>query len=1145
MIEDYASRVAEMNCSQCRQENPEHARFCLACGARLSLQCSRCGVQLSSRARFCTDCGEPVAGGPAAATPAAEPLIPAPAAQARFAVPDAYTPRHLAEKILTSRAALQGERKQITVLFADVKGSMELLADRDPEEARAILDPVLELMMEAVHRYEGTVNQVMGDGIMALFGAPLAQEDHAVRACYTALRMQAGIARHAHAPGGGHRPRAEIRIGLNSGEVVVGSIGSDLRMDYTAVGQTTHLAARMEQMATPGSILMTGDVMRLAQGYVVATPLGPRVVAGVPEPIETYVLTGASDARSRLQAATARGLTRYIGRSAEMARLRQALSHARAGHGQVVAIVGEPGVGKSRLCVEVSGIDPAGEWRVLESTALSFGVGSPYLPIVDMLRLHFQLEAEDDAVKIREKVHGKILSLAPALDDALTPLLSLLDVDEEDAEWQRLDPVRRRLRTLDAVRRLLLVESRAHPLMLIFDNVHWIDGETHALLDALVDSLPTARILLLLTYRPGYQHAWGRKSYFEEVRLAALAPEPSEALLDALLGVDDSVTPLKRVLIERTGGNPLFIEESVRALVDMKCLAGDPGGFRLERMPGTVQIPATARAMIAARIDRLEAEDKRVLQAASVIGRDIPFTLLEAVVDAPAEELAAGIGRLQAGEFLYEQRLFPDLEYTFRHALTQEVAYQTLVRATREHYHARVATALETRFPAIADTQPERLAAHYTEAGRAREAIGYWRSAAERALQRSANREAIGHLTRALALVERLADPRERVEQELALQLAIRAPLVALRGYTAPEVERACSRARELCQQAGDLPHLVDALLGLQLYYLVRAQLGTAYEIAQSLQRQAEAAGDTAAAARTGPAVGLIQYFMGDLVASRATLEHSLDGGVPEIGVVFTTHPRQSALTYLGFTLCLLGYPDQALARIHGGMAFADGLAHPFSRAYGQFYAAMLHHLRGEWALAGERADQVIAVATEHGFPHWATLGSIVQAAARACLSPSPAAIEQVERGVASLAKTGADLARPRYLGLLAEAHLHLGQMEAGLRAADAALVAAAGTDERYFEAELHRLRGALLLGGPDPDHAGAEDAFQRALAIARRQQARFLELRAARSLSALWAAAGRRADARALLDGIYRWFTEGFDTPDLRSARAELDQLA
>jgi hypothetical protein len=466
------------------------------------------------------------------------------------------------------------------------------------------------------------------------------------------------------------------------------------------------------------------------------------------------------------------------------------------------------------------------------------------------------------------------------------------------------------------------------------------------------------------------------------------------------------------------------------------------------------------------------------------------------------------------------------------------VAYQTLVRATREHYHARVATALETRFPAIADTQPERLAAHYTEAGRAREAIGYWRSAAERALQRSANREAIGHLTRALALVEGLADPRERVEQELALQLAIRAPLVALQGYTAPEVERACSRARELCQQAGDLPHLVDALLGLQLYYLVRAQLGTAYEIAQSLQRQAEAAGDTAAAARTGPAVGLIQYFMGDLVATRATLERSLDGGIPEVGLVYTTHPRQSALTYLGFTLCLLGYPDQALARIHDGMAFADGLAHPFSRAYGRFYAAMLHHLRGEWTLAGERADQVIAVATEHGFPHWATLGSIVQAAARACLSPSPPAIEQVERGVASLAKTGADLARPRYLGLLAEAHLHLGQTEAGLRAADAALVAAARSDERYFEAELHRLRGALLLGGPDPDRAGAEEAFQRALAIARRQQARFLELRAARSLSALWAAAGRRADARALLDGVYRWFTEGFDTPDLRSAQ-------
>ena len=426
-----------------------------------------------------------------------------------FTSPQSYTPKHLAEKILTSKSALEGERKQVTVLFADMKGSMELLADRDPEEARKLLDPVLEHMMEAVHRYEGTVNQVMGDGIMALFGAPLAHEDHAVRACYAALRMQESVKHYAEGVRRTEGIPIQIRVGLNSGEVVVRSIGSDLKMDYTAVGQTTHLAARMEQMAMPGSILMSADTLQLAEGYVQVKSLGPVNVKGMNEPVEVHEVTGVGLARSRLQAAVTRGLTRFVGRTAEFDTLCQALDRAKAGHGQVVALVGEPGVGKSRLFWEFTHSRHTVDWLILESGSVSYGKATAYLPVIDLFKGYFDIQDRDDARRIREKVTGKLLTLDKALESTLPAVLSLLDVPVNDAAWETSDPPQRRQRILEAMKRLLLRESQVQPVLLVFEDLHWIDSETQAVLDSLVESLPTSRLLLLVNYRPEYQHGWG------------------------------------------------------------------------------------------------------------------------------------------------------------------------------------------------------------------------------------------------------------------------------------------------------------------------------------------------------------------------------------------------------------------------------------------------------------------------------------------------------------------------------------------------------------------------------------------------------------------------------------------------------------
>src|SRR5215467_4499478 len=686
-----------MRCPECGHENAAEMKFCGECGTRLTVLCRECGVGNAPAQRFCGQCGA---------------RLGSEASSRQFASPESYTPKHLAEKILTSRMALEGERKQVTVLFADLKGSMQLLADRDPEEARELLDPVLDRMMEAVHHYEGTVNQVMGDGIMALFGAPIGHEDHAVRASYAALRMQRRVSLYADEIQRAGGTPLQIRVGLNSGEVVVRSIGSDLHMDYTAVGQTTHLAARMEQMAKPGSTLVTADALRLADGYVEVKSLGVVPVKGLETPIPVYELTGLAASRSRFQASTARGLTRFVGRDREVQQLAHVIERAAAGHGQAVAVVGEAGLGKSRLVWEFRRSHRTHGWLVLESGGVSYGKATPYLPVIELLKTYCRIQERDDPRVLRERVAGKLLMLDRSLEPLLTPLLALLDVPIDDKAWEALDPPQRRRPTLDAVKRLLLRESQVQPLLLIVEDLHWIDSETQALLDGLMDSLPTARILFLTNYRPEYQHRWGNKTYYLQLRIDPLPPESAEELLTALLGEDPTLESLRRTLIARTEGNPFFLEESVRTLVETEVLVGERGAYRIAKAPQAWQIPATAQAILAARIDRLPPEDKRLLQAASIIGKDVPFALLQTIADASEDDLRRALSHLQAAEFLYEASIFPDLEYTFKHALTHEVTYGGLLQERRRQLHARIVQAIEALYPERLAEQIERLAHH-------------------------------------------------------------------------------------------------------------------------------------------------------------------------------------------------------------------------------------------------------------------------------------------------------------------------------------------------------------------------------------------------------------------------------------------------
>ena len=751
-----------MRCRRCQHENPTDAVFCQECGGRLEASCPGCGATNQLGAKFCKKCGQRLGGAQAAEA------VPGPL----FGPPESYTPKHLAEKILTSKSALEGERKLVTVLFADVKSSMELMADRDPEEARKLLDPVLERMMEAVHRYEGTVNQVMGDGIMALFGAPLAHEDHAVRACYAALRMQDAVRRHSEELR--RAQRVEVRVGLNSGDVVVRSIGSDLRMDYTAVGQTVHLSARMEQLAAPGTIRLTTHTLRLAEGFVQVAPLGLVPVKGLAEPVEVFELVGAGAVRTRLEAAARRGLTRFVGRRAEFEQLRDALDQASQGRGQVVALVGEPGVGKSRLVWELTQSHLVHGWRILRGESVSYGGDSAYLPVVALLRGYFAVESGDDPQRTREQVTRKVLTLAPTLAPAVPAFLTLLDVPVEEASWQALDPLQRRQQTLDAVTRLLLRESEVQPLLVLVEDLHWIDGETQTLLDSLVESLPAARLLLLVNHRPEHRRGWGDKAYYRQLRIDPLPPESADELLEAFLGLDAALGPLKRLLVERTEANPLFLEESVRALVETGALAGERGAYGLTRPVAHLTIPATVQAILAARIDRLEPEAKRLLQAAAVIGTDVPMALLLAIADAPEPAVRAELAHLQAAEFLYETRLFPDLQYTFRHALTHDVAYEGVLRDRRRALHARIAEAIERLAPDRVAELAEQLAHHALRGELWEKAVGYLRQAGLRAMARAAYREAVAHLEQALGALRCLPVTRQTTELTIDLHIDVR-----------------------------------------------------------------------------------------------------------------------------------------------------------------------------------------------------------------------------------------------------------------------------------------------------------------------------------------------------------------------------------
>jgi len=1030
------------SCPRCESAAPEGARFCPACGGRLG---------------------------------AVEP--------GRFASPGDYTPPHLARRILDSREVREGERKQVSVLFADVQGLVEVLGERDPEELNPIIDRTRELMMEAVHRYEGTVNQVLGDGIMALFGAPLANEDHAVRACYAALRMQAQMSTFGDELQRSLGLPLQIRVGINSGDVVARSIGRDLSFTYTAVGPTVHLAARMEQMAKPASILVTDHTMSLVRGRIAARSLGPVPVRGLQAPMEVHEITGAVPIRSRLDTASAgKPRSPLVGREGELTRLDAVLDAVVEGRGQVVSLVGEAGVGKSRLCLEFARRCRARGCLVIEAPAVSYGRAAGYRPGVELHRRYFQVESADDAATIRAKVAARLRMLDPELEEGVAAILWVLGVPQ-DGGFSDLDPTRRRRLVMRTVQRLVACQGRLQPFVMILEDMQWVDSETHAAMDAVVEGLPP-HTLVVQTYRPEYVDRWTGHPGFTRVQVDALPPPAIGGLLDALLGDDPALAPLKRLVAERANGNPLFLEECLASLIDTGALEGERGAYRFTRPTLSLEVPATVQAAIAARIDRLRYDDKRLLQAASVIGDAVPARLLEAIADAPADEVRHGLDRLQESGLLDQRALFPDLEYGFRHALVHNVAYESLLQERRRGLHARILEAIERSYGERLGEQTERLAHHAFLGEVWDRAVGYCRQAGARTLARMASWESVSFFERALAALAHRSP--EAMERGLGVDLRcdLHNALVPL-GQHARSVA-VLREAAAMAEELGDRPRLARTL---SFESNVQWEMGASDEAARAGERAlaiAERTQDLGLQVVANYNVGTGRRALGDYRQALTVLRHNLtllphsasgeSFGLPGIAAVLTR-------AHLAWSLAELGQFDEAMRAAEEGVRLATERRDTYSLVYA------LLGLGGTLIRRGQMWEAKSVL--ERGLAHCADMPAFYPpfagdlALVYALTGRTAEALELAERGVRQ-AHTMQRLGRLSLITThLGEVRLLAGHVAAGETEGRRALKLAEEHQERGNMVYALRLLALAASEALPPDVERARGHFAEALALA------------------------------------------------------------
>jgi class 3 adenylate cyclase/predicted ATPase len=1041
------------------------------------------------------------------------------------------------------------ERRQLTVMFCDLVDSTKLSSQLDPEDWRDVVRAYQRVCSEVITRFDGHIAQLLGDGLLVYFGYPQAHEDDAQRAVRTGLGILAAM--------GDLNKKLEqekditlaLRLGLHTGLVVVGAMGGSGRQEQLALGETPNIAARIQGLASSNTVAISDATYRLVQGYFQCQDLGAQALRGVTESIHVYQVLRESGATSRLDVAQPRGLTPLVGREQEVGLLVERWEQVKAGHGHVVLLTGDPGIGKSRLVQmlkEHVAHEPHTRW---ECRSTEYSHNSALYPLTDLFQRILQWQQDETPDEKLGKLEAALSQYRLPLEETVllfAPLLAL-PVPANRYPPLNLSPQRQRQKTLETIIAILLELAEQHPVLFIIEDLHWTDPTTLELLGLLLDQTPTASLLVLLTCRPHFQPAWHHRSYLSEITVNRLSHAQVEQIVTGMTDGKTFPAAVLQQMIEKTDGVPLFVEEITKAILESGHLKEVDGHYELTRSLSTFAIPATLQDSLMARLDHLISA-KGIAQLGAAIGRQFAYDLLQVVSQLDEVTLQRELSRLVEAEIVYQRGVPPQAYYFFKHALIQDTAYESLLKSTRQQYHRQIAHVLEAQFPETAETQPELLARHYTEAGLTGQAVAYWYKAGQRASERSAHVEAIAHLRQGLQLLQTLPETPERRQQQVDMSIALGASLIATKGYAAPEVGETYTYARQLCQSLEDPYQLSLVLRGLWSYYLMRAELQTAHTLGEQLLTLAQQAQDTVLLVAAHRALGTTLFFLGTAASAHTHLAQGMalynDQQHRAQAFLYGENAGVVCRSHAAWTLWSLGYSDQGLARNEEALTLAQHIVHPPSLSYALGMAILFHQFRREVRVTKERAKAVINLSKEQGFAQWMALGAILHGWALVQQGQVKEGIEQINQGFMNYHATGAETGRPYWLALLAEAYGIRGQPEAGLTVLTEALTLAETTGERWYEPELYRLKGELLLHQLSDNHPEAESCFHHALDIARTQQAKSFELRTATSLARLWQSQGKREEARQVLGDVYGWFTEGFDTADLREAKALLDEL-
>ncbi len=1113
-----------MICPACHHSNPDEAIFCMKCGKKLPKECIHCGAELPENALFCIKCGKKL-------TPNG-PLVDD------------------AQKEIDHDA----ERRQLTVMFCDLVDSTVLSGKLDPEDLREVIRRYQDICNKIIRRFGGYIAQYLGDGLLVYFGYPQAHEDDAQRAVRAGLAIVEAVSNLNPSFQKQWKVELSVRVGIHTGLVVTGEVGEGSTRERLAIGETPNIAARLQGEAKPNTVLVSAATYRLIAGFFACHELENLSLKGFPKPIDACEIDHLSTAKSRLDPLT-KVLTPIVGREQERNLLFERWQWVEEGKGQVMHLYGDAGIGKSRLVkVLEEHVAQAPQAWLTPCQCSAYHQNSAFYPIIDLLeRFVIQFEPGDVQKDKLDRLEGFFVQYGFELTEVVPVFCDLLSVPLGDKySPSTLSPERQKKLIFETMLGVLLKIVSRQPLLLVIEDLHWADPTTLEFLNLLVDQIATTPIFALFTFRPNFKPPWGSRAYLTNLSVQRLTQKRSIDIVHHIAGLKPLPSEVLEQILTKADGVPLFVEELTKMVLESGLLTEDAKEYTLAGKVFPLDIPMTLQDSLMARLDRLSSA-KELAQLCSILGREFTFEMLLAIQPHQKKMLQQGLKQLVESELLYQRGIFPKATFIFKHALIQETAYQSMLKNTRRRYHRKIAEVLVEQFSELAVAQPEVIAHHYSEAGLTMEAVSYWQQAGQHAVERFANKEAITHFMKALELLKDQPENPEHTRQELMLQLAMGPPLSTLKGFAAPEVEAACSRAYKLCQQVGGTRLQFPALWGLWHYYLVKSDFSKAVTLSKKLLALAQATNDHSFLSDAYRAIGETLLWSGEFSQASEYFEKGIDlTGTSQQHSYFAESPDVSCRFFSAIALWFLGYPDQALLRSHEAITRAQQLNHPFSLSAAHHFAGWLHLLRRESQFTLEHADTAMAIAADQGFVFFIAYDTMLKGWAMAEKGQMNDGISLLREGLVAFQATGTKVLVPQWMVVLAELYGISGQIEDALSTlAEAQTFSEKNNGERYFIAEILRLKGQMLIQRKKDkmqkvsNYDESATYLLNAINLAQKQDAKSLELRAAVSLSRIWQSQGKKSDAFDLLSEIYGWFKEGLDTLDLIAAKVLLEELS